>query len=100
MIIQVWSIPSDHPEEACKDKRVVALERRAAGLPFDRSWLPERALRLADTLRDLGDFHDSNGLRALGQRIERDFVARGVEVEEHFVHAVIDAASATFGVKA
>ena len=97
MKIQVWSIPSDEPEEARKPKRQVALERRAAGLPYDRSRLPERATRLADTLRDLATFHGSQKLRDLADRIDREFVSRGQEVEEHFVHAVIDAAAATFG---
>lgn len=38
--VTVFSIPSDRPDEARKDKRLVAAERKAAGLPYDTRWEP------------------------------------------------------------
>ena len=40
MRIMVSSIPSDQPEKARKDKVRVAIERQAAGLPYDEGRIP------------------------------------------------------------
>lgn len=53
-----------------------------------------RALRLALTLEDLGREHHNQKLTDLAARVRAELAGRGPDLEEHYVHAVMDLAAA------
>lgn len=56
-----------------------------------------RSVRLFLTLLDLGRDYRIPELTHLARKVYQDFVVPQIEVEEHYVHAVMEMAAAAFG---